>query len=176
MVGWHHQLSGHECEQAPGILYGPGGWHAVVHGVAKSWTQLSDWIELNWIISDGEHIFICLLAIYLSCMMNCLFKFSAQFLIELYAFFFFFLLSCMSYLYILEINPLLVTLFANNFSHFIGCPSFCLWFPLLCKSCCLIRSQLFIFVFHYSRRCIQKDIAVICVKECSVYVFPLGVL
>ena len=24
------------------------GWHAAVHGVAKSWTQLSDWIELNW--------------------------------------------------------------------------------------------------------------------------------
>ena len=23
-------------------------WHAVVHGVAKSWTQLSDWTELNW--------------------------------------------------------------------------------------------------------------------------------
>ena len=23
-------------------------WHAAVHGVAKSWTQLSDWAELNW--------------------------------------------------------------------------------------------------------------------------------
>ena len=23
-------------------------WHAVVHGVAKSWTGLSDWTELNW--------------------------------------------------------------------------------------------------------------------------------
>ena len=23
-------------------------WHAVVHGVMKSWTQLSDWTELNW--------------------------------------------------------------------------------------------------------------------------------
>ena len=23
-------------------------WHAAVHGVAKSWTQLSDWTELNW--------------------------------------------------------------------------------------------------------------------------------
>ena len=23
-------------------------WHAVVHGVAKSWTRLSDWTELNW--------------------------------------------------------------------------------------------------------------------------------
>ena len=23
-------------------------WRAAVHGVAKSWTRLSDWIELNW--------------------------------------------------------------------------------------------------------------------------------
>ena len=23
-------------------------WHAAVHGVAKSWTWLSDWSELNW--------------------------------------------------------------------------------------------------------------------------------
>ena len=23
-------------------------WHAAFHGVAKSWTRLSDWTELNW--------------------------------------------------------------------------------------------------------------------------------
>ena len=23
-------------------------WHAVIHGVAKSRTQLNDWTELNW--------------------------------------------------------------------------------------------------------------------------------
>ena len=23
-------------------------WHAVIHGVAKNWTQPSDWTELNW--------------------------------------------------------------------------------------------------------------------------------
>ena len=23
-------------------------WCAAIHGVAKSWTQLSDWTELNW--------------------------------------------------------------------------------------------------------------------------------
>ena len=26
-------------------------WHAVVHGVSKSWTQLNDWTELNWTTS-----------------------------------------------------------------------------------------------------------------------------
>ena len=26
-------------------------WRAVIHGVAKSWTRLSDWTEVNWINS-----------------------------------------------------------------------------------------------------------------------------
>ena len=36
-------------------------WCAVIHGIAKSWTWLSDWTELNWteIISDVEHLFLC---------------------------------------------------------------------------------------------------------------------
>ena len=25
-------------------------WHAAVHGVAKSWTQLSNWKETNWTV------------------------------------------------------------------------------------------------------------------------------
>ena len=70
MVGWHHQLNGHEFEQTPGDSEGQGSlaccnpwghkeldmslsklwesvmdreaWHAVIHGVTKSWTRLSD--------------------------------------------------------------------------------------------------------------------------------------
>ena len=42
MVGWHHWLNGHEFEQAPGVGDGQGGLCAVIHGVAKSRTQLSD--------------------------------------------------------------------------------------------------------------------------------------
>ena len=30
-------------------------WHAVIRGVAKSWTQLSDWTELNWSIPRNCH-------------------------------------------------------------------------------------------------------------------------
>ena len=30
-------------------------WCAVVHGVAKSQTQLSDWTELNWDLAEIEH-------------------------------------------------------------------------------------------------------------------------
>ena len=29
-------------------------WHAVVHGVPKSWTRLSDWTELNWLVQNWE--------------------------------------------------------------------------------------------------------------------------
>ena len=40
MTGWHHQLNGHEFEQAPGDGKDRGAWCAAVHGVTKSWTQL----------------------------------------------------------------------------------------------------------------------------------------
>ena len=42
MVGWHHQLDGHEFEQVPGVGDGQGPWRVVVHGVAKSQTRLSN--------------------------------------------------------------------------------------------------------------------------------------
>ena len=44
MVRWHHQLNGHGFGWTPGV----GDEQAVVHGVAKSWTWLSDWSELKY--------------------------------------------------------------------------------------------------------------------------------
>ena len=41
MVEWHHQINGHEFEQAWRDSEGWGAWHASVHGVSKSQTQLS---------------------------------------------------------------------------------------------------------------------------------------
>ena len=61
--------------------------------------------------------------------------------------FFFLLLSCMSCLYILEINPLLFTPFANVSSHSVDCFSFCFWFPLLWKSLWVWLCSFFIFAF-----------------------------
>ena len=43
MAGWHHQLDGHEFENAPGALVmDREAWGAVVRGITKSWTRLSD--------------------------------------------------------------------------------------------------------------------------------------
>ena len=42
MSGWYQGLNGHKFEQTPGDREGPGNQCTAVHGVAKSWTQLSD--------------------------------------------------------------------------------------------------------------------------------------
>ena len=41
MVGWHHQPNGHDFEQTLGDSKVRETWQAAVHGVTKSWTQLS---------------------------------------------------------------------------------------------------------------------------------------
>ena len=41
MVAWHHQLNGHEFEQALVVMDGEA-YRAAVHGVAKNQTRPSD--------------------------------------------------------------------------------------------------------------------------------------
>ena len=132
------------------------------------WYLTAILIRICLIISDGEHLFMSILAICFSSL--CLWRNVCLDIPPIYW------LSCMSCLYILEINPLYFTSFANIFSHSVGC-LFVLFMVsfALGRLLSLITYHLFIFVFITLGGGSKRFCYDLC-QRVSYLCLPLGVL
>ena len=139
----------------PGVLPSMGS-----HRVGHDWVTELNWTIAIWIRSLKKYPFRSLAHFWCVCVFVCLF------------FVLFCVLSCMRHLLVLQMNYLLIYFLANFFSTLRVVIFSRYGFPCCVSAFKVNEVPCWVFlIFHYSKRWIQREFAVIYAKACFSYAF-----